>query len=81
MWIPKYVLFATLVTLAHCAPLSAVWGPPSDSDHPSRDWPVNVHKYDADYPEHMWSVRPDYDDSGSNRDWPVAVIDAHTVAS
>ncbi|KAJ2720476.1 hypothetical protein H4S00_003217, partial [Coemansia sp. D1744] len=67
--------------LLHGAPLSAVLGPPGDSDQPSRDWPVIVHAYASSHRMHEWGSWQDSDDDGSNRDWPVAIIDVVNVAS
>ncbi|KAJ2483859.1 hypothetical protein IWW56_000005 [Coemansia sp. RSA 2131] len=81
MIVLRVVVFSTLAALLHGAPLSAVLGPPGDSDQPSRDWPVIVHAYASDHRMHEWGSWPDTDDNGSNRDWPVAVIDVVTGVS
>ncbi|KAJ2295381.1 hypothetical protein IW139_003878, partial [Coemansia sp. RSA 353] len=48
---------------------------------PSRDWPVIVHAYASSHRMHEWGSWQDSDDDGSNRDWPVAIIDVVTVVS
>ncbi|KAJ2685737.1 hypothetical protein IWW39_004087 [Coemansia spiralis] len=47
----------------------------NDPDHPSRDWPVNVHTYIGSIsPDNWhWPIGPP---NGENRDWPVAVIES-----
>ncbi|KAJ2097363.1 hypothetical protein GGI03_008402 [Coemansia sp. RSA 2337] len=47
----------------------------NDPDHPSRDWPVNVHTNIDFATPNVWPWPYD-PPNGENRDWPVAVIES-----